>query len=105
MIGILLVASNKKIKNSSFDCVFEQPSYKVLTSKYIYILQLSTLPGISRPLIWQNIPQSHSSVGVAPEFTDGRVDSSNEGADILFSGYYKCQKYPKKIAFNLPTGG
>ena len=29
------------------------------------------------------------------EFSDGGADSSDEGAKIWFSGYYKCQKSPK----------
>ena len=78
MIGILLVVCHSvselfaymhfmrclksnynAIKNSGFDYVFEQPSYSFLAFMYIYILQLSTFPGLSWPLVWQNIPQPH----------------------------------------------
>ena len=31
--------------------------------------------------------------------------SSDEVAKIWFSGYYKWQKFPKKITFYLPKGG
>ena len=43
--------------------------------------------------------------GVAPGIFQRAADSSDEGAKIWFSGSYKCQKSPKKIAFDLPTGG
>ena len=32
------------------------------------------------------------------------ADSSNEGAKIWFSGYYKCQKSPKKSPFTFRRG-
>ena len=37
-------------------------------------------------------------------FEGGGADSSDEGAIIRFSGYYKCQKYPKKVVVHLPMG-
>ena len=33
--------------------------------------------------------------GWRQEFSDGGADSSDEGAKIWFSGYYRCQKSPK----------
>ena len=33
------------------------------------------------------------------EFSNGRADSSDKGAKIWLSGYYKCQKSPKKLLF------
>jgi len=41
--------------------------------------------------------------GVAPGTPTGAY-SSDEGAKILFSGYYKCQK-SENIAFHLLKGG
>ena len=41
--------------------------------------------------------------GGAREFLTG-ADSSDERANIRFSGYYQRQKSPKKIIFHLPTG-
>ena len=38
------------------------------------------------------------------EFSDGRADSSDEGATIWFSGYYKCQKSPEKSLFTFRRG-
>ena len=32
---------------------------------------------------------------VAPGLFQRGADSSNEGAKVWFSGYYKCQKFPK----------
>ena len=43
-------------------------------------------------------------MGFARNFPTG-ADSSDEGAKIWFSGYYKCQKISEKIAFHLPMGG
>ena len=43
--------------------------------------------------------------GVAPGIFRRGAESSDEGAKIWLSGYYKCQKSQKKIAFHLPTGG
>ena len=40
---------------------------------------------------------------MAPGFSDERADSSDRGAEILFSGYYECQKSPKN-GFHLPKG-
>ena len=43
--------------------------------------------------------------GWRQEFSDEVADSSDERAKIWFSGYHKCQKTQKKIAFDLRTGG
>ena len=37
--------------------------------------------------------------GWCQEFSDGRAESSDEGANIWFSGYYECQESPKKSLF------
>ena len=42
--------------------------------------------------------------GVTPGIFRRGADSSDEGAKIWFSGYYKCQNL-RKITFHLPTGG
>ena len=42
-----------------------------------------------------------SNQGWRQEFSDGGADSSDEGAKIWFSWYYKCQVSEK---FHLPTG-
>ena len=42
--------------------------------------------------------------GWRQEFSDGGVDSSDEGAKIWFSGYYKCQKSSKKSLFTFRRG-
>ena len=41
--------------------------------------------------------------GGARIFRQG-ADSSDEGAKIWFSGYYKCQKSPKKSLFTFRRG-
>ena len=42
--------------------------------------------------------------GVAPGIFRLGADSSDEGAKIWFSGYYKCQKSPKKSLFTFRRG-
>ena len=41
--------------------------------------------------------------GGARNFPTG-ADSSDDGAKIWLSGYYKCQKYPKKLLFAFRGG-
>ena len=41
--------------------------------------------------------------GGARNFPTG-AESSDEGAKIWFSGYHKCQKYPKKLLFTFQRG-
>ena len=47
---------------------------------------------------------STSSTGVAPGISRRGADSSDEGAKIWFSEYYKCQKSPKKSLFTFRRG-
>ena len=42
--------------------------------------------------------------GWRQECSNRGVDSSNEGAEIWFSEYNKCQKSPKKSLFNFRQG-
>ena len=42
--------------------------------------------------------------GWRQEFSDGGADSSDEGAKIWFSGYYKCQNL-RKNRFSPSDGG
>ena len=42
--------------------------------------------------------------GVRQEFSERGADSSNEGAKIWLSGYYKGQKSPKKSLFTFRQG-
>ena len=42
--------------------------------------------------------------GVAPGIFRQGADSSDEGAKRWFSGYYKCQKSPKKSLFTFRRG-
>ena len=44
------------------------------------------------------------SQGSRQEFSDGGVDSSDEGAKIWFLRYCKCQKSPKKSCFTFRRG-
>ena len=44
------------------------------------------------------------SRGGARNFPTGVADSSDEGAKIWFSGYFKCQKSPKKSLFTFRLG-
>ena len=47
---------------------------------------------------------SNMQPGVAPGIFRRGADSSDEGAKIWFSGYYKCQKSPKKSLFTFRRG-
>ena len=47
----------------------------------------------------------HLRAGVAPGIFRREADSFDEGTKIWFSGYYICQKSPKKMTFHIPTGG
>ena len=42
--------------------------------------------------------------GVAPGIFQRGADSSDKGAKIWFSGYYECQKSPKKLCFTFRRG-
>ena len=42
--------------------------------------------------------------GWRQELSDGGADSYYEGAKIWLSGYYKCQKSPKKLLFTFRRG-
>ena len=42
--------------------------------------------------------------GVVPGIFPRGADSSDEGAKIWISGYYKCQKSPKKSRFTFRRG-
>ena len=44
-------------------------------------------------------PNCSHKAGVAPGIFRRGAESSDEGAKIWFSGYYKCQKSPKKSLF------
>ena len=45
-----------------------------------------------------------ATAGVAPGIFRRGADSSNEGAKIWFSGYYKSQKSPKESLFTFRRG-
>ena len=45
-----------------------------------------------------------TSQGWRQKFSGGGTDSSDEGAKIWYSGYYKCQKSPKKSLFTFRQG-
>ena len=47
-------------------------------------------------LLW-----GETGAGVAPGIFRWGADSSHEGAKLWFSGYYKCQRSPKKSLFTL----
>ena len=53
------------------------------------------------PILESNTMKSQ---GWRQEISDGGADSSDEGANIWFSGYYKRQKSPKKLLSTFRRG-
>ena len=78
---------------------------KVITSDIgLYIMTADKTTSHHMRYLFKDITND-TTPGVAPGIFHRGTDSSDEGAKITFSGYYKCQKSPKKITFHLPTGG
>ena len=75
--------------------------YTIASMSHMYNITLRiTIKGSSR----EGLEVSMAPTGVAPRIFPLGADSSNEGAKIWLSRYYKCQKSPKKSLFTFRRG-
>ena len=68
------------------------------------LMQNTALHDIMVPYNNEIKRRASSKYALLPGIFQRGADSSDEGAKIWFSGYYKCQKSPKKLLFTFRRG-